>query len=499
VTAIDPDGTVYAVDAELDNSWGVQRIGSGTVHDGGNTGTGVKIAIVDTGVDYNHPDLDANYMGGYDFVNGDTDPMDDRGHGTHVAGSACAEDNDSGVVGVAPDCSLYALKVLNASGSGSWSGIIAAMQWAVDEGIQVANLSLGSSMNPGGTVQAAFDNAEAAGVLIVAAAGNSGNPRGKGNNVIYPARYDSVIAVAATDSSDNRAGFSSTGDQVEMAAPGVGVNSTKLGGGYIEYNGTSMASPHVAGTAALVIAAGIADVRTQLQTTADDLGKSGRDPQYGYGLVNAAEAAADAGPPPPPNDPPVVTITKPAGGSTFGSGTSIDFAGTASDTEDGDLTASLVWTSNVNGQIGTGGSFSAFLSDGIHTVTASVTDAGGKAGSASISITVGTPPSEPTFVIVSSIGYATEGGKNGGKHLLVTVALLDDLGNQVGGASVSVRLNNTTTGQSWNGAGITGSGGTVTFSLKNAPSGSYTTTVTNVAAAGLTWDGVTPANGFNKN
>ena len=158
---------------------------------------------------------------------------------------------------VAQKGELYDRKALGAGGSGSDSDVIAASQWAVTNGIQVNNNSYGSSRDPGVTVKAAFDNAYAAGVLHVAAAGNSGNPRGRGNNVIYPARWESVIAVAATDGDDERASWSSTGPDVELAAPGVGINSTLLGGGYDEDKGTSMASPHVAGTAAWVIAAGI--------------------------------------------------------------------------------------------------------------------------------------------------------------------------------------------------------------------------------------------------
>ena len=503
VASVDLDGEVHIIDhptsdSELDSGWGVAHIGAGPVHVGGNKGAGVKVAVIDSGIDYTHPDLDANFAGGYDFVNNDADPIDDNGHGTHVAGTIAAEDNEAGVVGVAPKASLYGLKVLNASGSGSWSDIIAALQWAVDNGIQVTNNSYGSSLNPGGMVKAAFDNSAAAGILHVAAAGNSGNPKGKGNKVGYPARFDSVIAVAATDQTNNRASFSSTGDTVELAAPGIAINSTKLGGGYVEFNGTSMASPHVAGTAALVIAAGITDVRTQLQTTADDLGDPGRDTHYGFGLVDADEAAAPAGPPPPPNDAPTVSITSPADGSTFDSGATILFEGTASDTEDGDLTASLVWTSDIVGQIGTGGSFSTTLSDGNHTITASVTDSGDKTGSASISITVGSPPATATTVsVVDPLAYATEGGKNADKHLLITVVLVDDLGDLVGGASVSIDLfrDGSLVGR---GTGSTGTDGAVTFSLKNAKSGCYTTTVTDVTAGGLNWDVATPANEFCK-
>jgi len=503
VTSIEPDITVYAIDAELDNAWGVKRIGAGIVHDGDNKGTGVKVAIIDSGIDYTHPDLDANYAGGYDFVNDDTDPMDDDGHGTHVAGTVAAEDNESGVVGVAPEAKLYALKVLGADGSGSYSDVIAALQWVVDNGIQVTNNSYGSSGDPGDTVKAAFDNAYAVGVLHVAAAGNSGTPPGKGDNVIYPARWESVIAVAATDEGDNRARWSSTGADLELAAPGVDINSTLLGGGYGEKDGTSMASPHVAGTAALAIFSGAVsdtdglygianEVRSQLNTTADDLGDAGWDPKYGYGLVNADEAAPSG----PVNDAPTVSITSPADGSTFDSGATIFFEGTASDTEDGGLTTGLVWMSDIEGQIGTGSSFSTTLSDGSHTITASVTDSGGKTGSASVSITVGAP-SGLTTVSVASITYATEGGRNSDRHLLITVALVDDVGDPVADASVSidVYLDESLYGSR---TGTTGTGGTVTFKANNAPSGTYTTTVTDVTADGLNWDCITPDNGFTK-
>jgi subtilisin family serine protease len=516
VTRVEPDTQMQAVDIELENAWGVTRIGAGTVHAGGNKGDGVKLAIIDSGINYNQPDLNDNYAGGYDFVQGDEDPMDVYGHGTHVAGTACAEDNDNGdpegpfgVVGVAPACALYGLRVLDDAGFGDASDLIAAMQWAVDNGIQVANLSLGWDLDPGETVKAAFDNAEAAGLVIVAAACNNGNPPGKGDNVCYPALYDSVIAVAATDASDRRASFSSTGAQVELAAPGVSVFSTwndsdsyanpqpvcHLEEGvqtcYKYGSGTSMAAPHVAGTAALILWANPGwsndQVRAQLRATADELGAVGWDPQYGYGLVDAAEAAAG-----PANEPPAVSITNPPDGSTFASASTIDFEGFASDAEDGDLTDSLVWTSSIQGQIGVGGSFSCVLEDGSHIITASVTDSGGQIGSDSTSITVGFP-SEPTTVSVSGFTYATTGGRDGKKHLSVTVALVDDLGGPVAGASVSSLLEHDS-GSSWTFTGTTGAEGTVTFSVSNAPSGCYTTTITDVTAGALTWDPDDPGN-----
>ena len=315
VTSIDPDVEVFAIDAELDNTWGVKRIGAGNVH-ATTEGDGIKVAVIDSGIDYNHPELAGNYAGGYDFVNDDENPMDDNGHGTHVAGTIAAIKNTSGVVGVGPKIKLYGLKVLNKNGSGSMSDIIAALDWAVDNGVQITNLSLGTTQNPGVAVEMAFANVSASGIVNVAAAGNSGNCGGSGSNVNYPAKYSSVIAVSATSQSDVRPCFSSTGSEVEIAAPGVIIKSTKLGGGYVELSGTSMASPHVAGTAALLISAGIIDsngngkvndeVRKILTDTADDLGSNGRDSLYGYGLVNAVRAMSQIVPisdPIPPSAP----------------------------------------------------------------------------------------------------------------------------------------------------------------------------------------------------
>ena len=328
VTSIEPDGLFHKVDAELDNTWGVKRIGAGTVQAGGNKALNVPVAIIDTGIDYKHPDLGGclgaacKVVGGFDFVNNDSDPLDDDGHGTHVAGTVAGLDNDVGVVGVAPEAKLYALKVLNASGSGSFSDVIKALEWVVDNGtIKITNNSYGSSSDPGTLVKAAFDNSYAAGVLHIAAAGNSGTCAAKNDSVGYPAKYSSVVAVAATDSSDTRPCWSSTGSTVEISAPGVSINSTKLGGGYIVYSGTSMASPHVAGVAALVLGTGApltnAQIRNILTSTAQDLGVAGRDPLYGFGLVNAVAAVAAVSSSPSP----AVNVVLSTDKSSYTSGT----------------------------------------------------------------------------------------------------------------------------------------------------------------------------------
>lgn len=319
VEAVEPDLEVHAL-GEIDATWGLVRIGCGPVQAGTYNGavgpvlgTGVRVAVVDTGIDYLHSDLMANYAGGYDFVNNDADPMDDNGHGTHVSGTIAAVRNGVGVLGAAPETDLYALKALGASGSGSWSGILSALDWCVANRISVANFSLGSASYPGTTVEAGFDNASRAGVLLVAAAGNTG---AGADTVNYPGKFVSVIAVGSTTSTDQASFFSSTGPDVELAAPGSSIYSTTLGGGYGTLNGTSMASPHLAGVAALVVSAGIRDsngdgfinddVRRLLQSTAEDLGIAGRDPVFGFGLVDAeAAVAAVQGTPTQPNPTPV--------------------------------------------------------------------------------------------------------------------------------------------------------------------------------------------------
>ncbi len=307
---IELDAPVYALGhtsslTEYQNSWGVDHIGADVVHAGGNKGTGVKICILDTGINYNHPDLAANYKGGKDFINSDNDPNDDNGHGSNVAGILAAVLNGAGVVGVAPEAHLYVGKVLNKFGSGSISDVIAGIEWCVDQDVQIISMSLGSSE---GSLawKAALDGAYSDGILLVAAAGNSGKCDGTGNNVLYPAKYDSVIAVAATQQDNTRmcvsSRASSTGPDVEISAPGVGIKSTSLNGAYFTNSGTSMSTPHVSGSAALVWRTdetvwaylgytngdGVwsnGEVRNVLDKTAQDLGPSGRDKFFGYGLV----------------------------------------------------------------------------------------------------------------------------------------------------------------------------------------------------------------------
>jgi subtilisin len=515
IAAIEPDGRVFAVDAELDNSWGVKRIGAAVAHAGGLRGAGVKVAIIDSGIDYTHPDLVSNYAGGYDFVNNDADPSDDNKHGTHVAGIIAGLDNDLGVIGVAPEAAIYALKVLGADGSGSFSNMIAALQWAVDNHIQITNNSYGSAQSPGFAVQTAFDNAAAGGMLHIAAAGNSGTCAGTGDNVLYPARYASVIAVAATDSADVSPCFSSTGPKVELAAPGAAVNSTIPGGGYEVLSGTSMASPHVAGTAALVMSTVVADtngngrindeVRQILISTAHDLGNPGRDTWYGYGLVDAAAAVQ---PPAPPQPGVAVTVGTDKVSYTSGVDTAVRLTTTVKD-ENGAVVVGLSGAAFVTALDGvvrpvnfvetaTPGTYSGMMSltgvaVGSHTVVATATDTRGLLGSGSASFNV----TVANTVRVKAITYSTFGGFTGKAHLVISVAIVNGAGAPVSGATVSVML---TRNGGFYGAtnGLSNSSGNAVFEARNAPSGCYQMVVFAVISGTKVWDGTTPPNMFCK-
>ncbi len=307
VASVEIDELVYiraSADQEYINTWGVLHIGSDSAYVSGQTGKTIKVAVLDTGIDYNNTDLNLNYAGGFNFVNGTADPLDDNGHGTHIAGTIAAIKNNVGVVGVAPDVRIYALKVLDAQGRGYASDIISALQWSVNNGIQIINSSYGTPTNPGAGLESAFATAEAKGIINVASAGNSGTCLGDTNTIEYPAMYSSVIAVSATDPVNDRPCFSATGNKIELSAPGVKINSTKLGGGNILYSGTSMAAPHVTGVSALLMGMNITDsngngrindeIRNILSSSALDIGTLGRDNWYGYGLVKADKAIAIA-------------------------------------------------------------------------------------------------------------------------------------------------------------------------------------------------------------
>ncbi|UCC69908.1 MAG: S8 family peptidase [Armatimonadota bacterium] len=266
--------------------WGVDRIDAEAARDY-SLGSGVKVAVIDTGIDSGPPDLavadGVNYVSKPWWKPADPSKWDDdNGHGTHVAGIIAALHNDIGVVGVAPNASLYAVKTLDRTGSGYVSDIIAGIEWCINNGMDVANMSLGTDSDVQ-SLHDACDTADGAGVVLVAAAGNDGV------DVDYPGAYGSVIAVAATDNTDARPSWSSPGPEVYVAAPGVAIYSTWKDGGYETASGTSMAAPHVAGTIALQLAAGLSAAPC---AGADDLVPPGSDIYTGCGLVDAGESVS---------------------------------------------------------------------------------------------------------------------------------------------------------------------------------------------------------------
>lgn len=291
VLAVEPDGIVETCADTIPP--GIAKVRAPELHALNIFGAGVKLAIIDTGIDTDHPDLAAIYQGGHNFLVPANPPEDDNSHGTHCAGIAAAVINGSGILGMAPSVDLYALKVLNATGQGQWSHIIEAYDWCIANGMQVTSNSYGSSVDPGIAVETAFNAAYDAGILMIVSAGNRGPAD---NSVGYPAKFARAVAVSAVDANDVIANFSSRGPEVALCAPGVLINSTVLNGGYGNKSGTSMSCPHVAGACALALSAGltVADVRTRIPISCVDLGAPGRDNLYGWGLLDAVRLQFDA-------------------------------------------------------------------------------------------------------------------------------------------------------------------------------------------------------------
>ncbi|UCD49876.1 MAG: S8 family serine peptidase [Phycisphaerales bacterium] len=416
IAYVEDDIRVSIVQAPQTVSWGVDRIDADRVWST-NTGYGINVAILDTGIDYDHPDLQTNVQGGVYFAgwiidelmgkDGSTIPADwddGHGHGTHCAGIVAAANNTFGVAGVAPEANLWGVKVLDDNGGGYTSDIIQGIQWCADNGIEVGSMSFGASSGTASlqsACQAAFD----AGVFLVAAAGND-----YGGPVIYPAAYASVTAVSAVgqnaDGNIYLADFSNVGPEIRLAAPGVSINSTFNGGGYKVWGGTSMACPHVAGAAALAWASGLSSpmgVQTRLWDTAEDMGPYGWDSSYGYGLVDAEAAAGGTA---IADDPPTVTITGPADGATvFGTITLVAEAGDDNGVEQVEFF--------VEGQsigLGTGGPDAwstswdtTAQSNGSYTISATATDTIGQTADHSVDVTVdnGGEPDDPPSITIT--------------------------------------------------------------------------------------------------
>ncbi|MGB7532639.1 MAG: NosD domain-containing protein [Halobacteriota archaeon] len=286
-------------DPYYDYQWALPAINASTAWDYEQGNESVTIAIVDTGIQYDHPDIADNYApGGYDWVNDDSNPYDDNGHGTHCAGIAAAVmDNGEGIAGVA-QTSVMAEKVLDFKGVGYTWDIAQGIKHAADNGADVISMSLGTSQYSY-TLEDACEYAWDEGCVLVGATGNDGI-----SGVCYPAKFDSVIAVGAIEEGDTLAYFSNYGPEVELVAPGVDVFSTYPMSTYTYLSGTSMATPHVAGVAALLLSKYSVlnnnEVRARLNDTAVDLGDTGWDEYFGCGKINATAVLPFTLPPRPP-------------------------------------------------------------------------------------------------------------------------------------------------------------------------------------------------------
>jgi len=247
----------------------------------------VEVAVIDSGIDFNHSDLVDRTIDGIDYVYNDNNPQDDYGHGTQISGViAAVSDNGIGISGILSNVRIMPVKVLNNNGKGTYLNVAKGLIWAADHGAKVINLSLTGSEKSSALKKAVKYTAQK-GIIIVSAAGNNGY-----SLPVYPASYKEVIAVGAIDESDQKAEFSNYGDYLDVVAPGVDVISTYLDNQYINVTGTSIAAPHISALAAALLAKGYTSeqVKQIILKSCDDLGNTGFDPYYGYGKVNFYKA-----------------------------------------------------------------------------------------------------------------------------------------------------------------------------------------------------------------
>lgn len=434
-----------ANDTYFPNAWHLSITGTTTAWDR-SVGSGVTIAILDSGVDASHPDLAGKIVPGYNFFEGNSNTADVYGHGTKAAGTAAAiTNNGAGVSAVAADSKIMPIRVAGTDGWATWSALANGTAWAADQGARVISMSFQNPSSSAAVLSAA-NYARSKGAVVIGAAGNT-------SGYDATAASDAMTIVAATDGSDARAGWSTYGPSVDIAAPGVGVYTTTNGGGYGAWSGTSAATPVTAGVAALIIAANPAlkpaDVDKILQSTALDLGTAGKDDYYGHGRVDAAAAVAAArSAVTADTQSPSVAIASPTGGTVKGittvnvsasdnvgvSKVSLFIGGTllASDT---DAPYSFSWDTTK-------------LGDGVTTVVAKAYDASGNVGtSQSVSVAVGnntvtvvdsTPP-------VVTIGNPKNGSTVSG-NVVVTMGASDNV--KVSGVSLYINGNQVASGSS---------------------------------------------------
>jgi thermitase len=473
---------------------------------GSGFGGSAVVAVIDTGIDMGHPDLDGKIVAGWDYLDNDGDPTDTYGHGTHVAGIALAETNNgtgTAGVGYSPNIKVMPLRVCNENGCPT-TAIVNAIYHAADHGANVINLSLGGRIGSSAE-ETAINHAWNNGLVIAASSGNDGARR-----VSYPAAFVNCIAVGSTNWNDLRAGYSNRGSALDVVAPGGEMSGYHDPGGiystmptypvylttsysywnnYDQLQGTSMAAPQVSGLAALLFAVGVDDangngrvndeIRQIIESTVDDRGAAGWDESYGWGRINvynAVQAAAGGG---GENQPPVAAFTYSCTDLTC------DFDGSGSYDPDGSI-VNYAWSFGDN-TTGSGVTTShTYQEGGTYTVILTVTDNDGAIGSTDRSVTVSSGGGGDATMYVFDIAMSSKtAGLN--RSAIAVVTIKDTDGNLVDGATVSA---------TWSGAysgsvsGVTGSNGAVSFESGKVRQANvtFTFTVDHVVKSGYTYD-----------
>ncbi|MBU0727692.1 S8 family serine peptidase, partial [Patescibacteria group bacterium] len=270
-------------DPSYEQQWALSKIGIEEVWSETQGASGVVIAVLDTGIDYSHPDRPKNIVAGYDFINDDSNPQDDHGHGTFVSGVIAANTNNStGIAGICQNCSIMPVKVMDGSGMGTYADVANGIVWSADNGADIINLSIGGYAYSQ-ILQDAVNYAQSKGVLVIAAGGNQGV-----SSPLYPAAYSNVIGVGATTQDDEKWSRSNYGSYIDISAPGVSIYGLSLGS-YRSQTGTSATAPHIAGIAGLLMSKNQALspnlIVQQLYQNTVDLGIEGKDYSFGYGRI----------------------------------------------------------------------------------------------------------------------------------------------------------------------------------------------------------------------
>lgn len=429
------DATAHAVATANDPyfssaaQWYLSKIGAPTAWDTTTGSNTIRVAVVDSGVLASHPDLAGKVLPGYDFVNNDTDPSDDNGHGTAVAGLiAAATNNQLGMAGIGWSTPVVPVKALDAAGSGSYSGIANSIIWAADQGVRVINLSLGGTTSSR-TLQDAVNYAWNRGIVVIAAAGNNGN-----STAFYPAACANVVAVSATNQTDVRPSWSNFGSYVDLSAPGAGILTLQGAGSYANWDGTSFSSPIVAGVTALMISANPAlsnsSTVSHLLENCDDIGAAGYDIYYGNGRLNAARAVQAAWNSIPVDaTPPSIAISSPSNGQTLAGTVNVAVNGT----DNVGVTRVELWIDGVlHAQSASSGAVFAWdttgVQDGGHVLEARAYDAMNLSASTTIQVNVANSQVADLIAPVTAITSPANGSRISGKSQKVTVSASDNVG-----------------------------------------------------------------------